>query len=159
MVLVAPLLSLSADGAGIGCAEPQVERAVRNFTAIGFGTSTEEWATVGQQQLLAIRSAKLDAYRTMAEQVYGFRLTGSTTISSMAVRDDRFRIHVDALIRGARVVSVQQIAEDVYEVRMEMTLSIPVEREDHSCVDEPDEGLLLSQFDLSGLLPDWLKFD
>jgi hypothetical protein len=126
VIWLLPLLVLSADGAGRGCTEATMERELQRFRAVGFGTSAEEWATVGQNQLLAIRTAKLDAYRTMAEQVYGFRLSGSTTVSSMMVKSDRFRIYVDAVIRGAEVVSVQPIGNEVYEVVLEMTLALPV---------------------------------
>ncbi len=137
-VLLLPLLGLSADGAGRNCTElpPAVE--LQRFRAVGFGTSAEEWATVGQNQLLAIRTAKLDAYRTMAEQVYGFRLTGTTTVSSMMVKSDQFRIYVDAVIRGAEVVSVQPIGNEVYEVVLEMRLRLPVEEVELVCA-EPVE--------------------
>ncbi len=106
---------------------------MQHFRAVGFGTSAEAWATVGQNQLLAIRTAKLDAYRTMAEQVYGFRLSGSTTISSMMVKNDRFRIYVDAVIRGAEVVSVQPIGNEVYEVILEMVLEMPINKIEMAC--------------------------
>ncbi len=143
--LLLPLLSLSADGVGNGCQHEALEPRFKRFRAVGFGTSAEDWATVGQNQLLAIRTARLDAYRTMAEQVYGFRLTGTTTISSMMVKSDRFRIHVDALIRGAEVVSVQQIADEVYEVVLEMTMRMPDKRvglqcsEPHSITEQVEE--------------------
>ena len=132
-MLLLPLLVLSADGSSRGCAEMVVERDVERFRAVGFGTSAEAWATVGQNQLLAIRTAKLDAYRTMAEQVYGFRLTGTTTVSSMMVKNDQFRIYVDAVIRGAEVVSVQPIGNEVYEVVLEMALQVPIVTDEQSC--------------------------
>lgn len=132
-MLLLPLLGLSADGSGRGCGDEVAETALQRFQAVGFGTSVEEWATVGQNQLLAIRSAKLDAYRTMAEQVYGFRLTGTTTVSSMMVKSDRFRVHVDALIRGAEVISVQPIGKDVYEVTLEMVVQLPIDRVTQNC--------------------------
>ncbi|MBT3308245.1 MAG: hypothetical protein HOL04_10240 [Gammaproteobacteria bacterium] len=126
-MLLIPLLGLSADGSSRGCSDGPTETALQRFRAVGFGTSAESWATEGQNQLLAIRTAKLDAYRTMAEQVYGFRITGSTTVSAMTVKSDRLRVEVDALIRGAKVVSVQPIAEDVYEVTLEMALELPID--------------------------------
>lgn len=135
VALLLPLMGLSADGAGRGCAEAVPAIEPQRFRSVGFGTSAEEWATVGQNQLLAIRTAKLDAYRTMAEQVYGFRLTGSTTVSSMMVKSDQFRIYVDAVIRGAEVVSVQPIGSDVYEVVLEMRVNLPIEDSESVCVE------------------------
>lgn len=119
-----PLLGLSGEGMSQECTEPPTTRVVQRFQAVGFGTSNQPWATVGQNQLMAIRTAKLDAYRTLAEQVYGFRISGSTTISAMMVKNDRMRIHVDALVRGAQVVSVQPIGKEVYEVTLEMEMLV-----------------------------------
>ncbi len=124
-----PLCGVLVAGDGRSGIEVPPGLEVARFTAVGFGTAAESWATPGQNQLLAIRSARLDAYRAMAEQVYGFRLSGSTRMAAMMVADDRLRIHVDALIRGASVVSVREIGPDVYEVVLEMVMILPSETE------------------------------
>ena len=55
-----------------------------------------------QRKLLAMRAARLDAYRAMAEQVYGLRVEGGSTVGSLALKDDSFKVYIDAFIRGAR---------------------------------------------------------
>jgi len=73
-----------------------------------------------QQRLLAIRAAKLDAYRGLAEQVYGQYLDGATTVADATLRSDRVRSRVEGLIHGAEVVSIAPVGNDTYE----MTLSL-----------------------------------
>lgn len=70
----------------------------------------------------------------MAEQVYGFKLRGTTTLSSMMVKNDQLRIDVDAVVRGAELASVRPIADDVYEVILEMSVPLSTEIEDRFCI-------------------------
>ncbi|QNA97878.1 LPP20 family lipoprotein [Massilia sp. Se16.2.3] len=73
-----------------------------------------------QRKLLAMRAARLDAYRAMAEQVYGLRIEGGSTVGSMALKDDSFKVYIDAFIRGARVTKVTQREDGSYETSVEM---------------------------------------
>ena len=113
---------------------PQMEK--KRFVAIGYGAAIGD--TEGQRQLMAIRAGKMDAYRAMAERVHGFRISGSTTVSSMMVKSDNFRIYVDAQLRGAKLVSVQPMTEDTYEVTMELEMNLPVPGTDKKCVDRAE---------------------
>ena len=132
MMLISLLGGLSPAWSQV-CSDVYGEIQTKRFTSVGFGTSTEEWASVGQRQLIAIQSAKRDAYQTMAEQVYGFRLKGATTVSGQTVKSDRLKIDVDPLVRGAYVVSVQPIADDVYEVRLAMNVPLDDEQLEKLC--------------------------
>ena len=94
------------------------------LTAVGYGNpGTYAQYTPGQQKLMAMRAAQVDAYRSLAEQVYGFRITGSTTVSAFATQSDSIRSYVDALIRGARVISMASIADGNFEATVELELS------------------------------------
>ena len=73
-----------------------------------------------QRKLLAMRAARLDAYRAMAEQVYGLRIEGGSTVGSLALKDDSFKVYIDAFIRGARVTNVAQRDDGTYETTVEM---------------------------------------
>lgn len=91
------------------------------LTAIGYGAaSSADGHTPGQRRLLAMRASKLDAYRSLAEQVYGIRLTSNTTISSLMSQNDGFRAYIDAYLRGARIVSVTPLADGNYETTIEI---------------------------------------
>lgn len=102
-------------------------------TAVGHGTLSNvqyNQYNANQQKLMAMRAAKLDAYRNLAEQVYGFRLSGATTISAFANQRDYVRVNVDAYVRGARVIEVRQLADGSYEARVEAELPADI----HQCL-------------------------
>lgn len=97
------------------------------LTAIGYGNpGAYAQYTHGQQKLMAMRAAQVDAYRSLAEQVYGFRVTGNTSVSTFATQNDAIRSQVDAVIRGARVVSVTSIADGNFQALVELELASPL---------------------------------
>jgi hypothetical protein len=75
-----------------------------------------------QRRLMGIRASKIDAFRTMAERVYGMQLSGSTTVRDMVVQNDRFRTYVDAYMHGARVISSDILPDGSVETVLEMTI-------------------------------------
>lgn len=96
---------------------------VVKLTAIGYGNmGAFDGYTPGQKRLMAMRAAKLDAYRALAEQVHGVRVTGNSTVAAMVSQNDSFRVHVDAYVRGAKVASVTPMAEGNYETILELEL-------------------------------------
>lgn len=75
-----------------------------------------------QRRLLAIRSSKMDAYRALAERVYGMQVQGSTTVRDMVVQNDNFRSYVETYMHGARVVSADVMADGTVETVLEMVV-------------------------------------
>ena len=69
---------------------------------------------------MAIRAAKLDAYRGLAEQVYGQYLDASTTVAEMIVTSDSFRSKVEGVIYGATLVNISPRAANTYEVTLSL---------------------------------------
>ncbi len=97
--------------------KPQLIKIV----GIGYGSeSTYQGYTPGQRRLMAIRASKLDAYRSLAEQIYGIRIDSNTTVSAMMAKNDSFRARVNAVVRGARIVSVTPMADHNYETILEV---------------------------------------
>jgi hypothetical protein len=93
------------------------------LSAVGYGSSSSfEGYTAGQKRLMAMRASKLDAYRSLAEQVQGVRVNGNSTVAGAMVQIDSFRVLVDAYLRGAQVVSVTPMADGNYETTVELTL-------------------------------------
>lgn len=90
--------------------------AVNNTVCVG----QCERIAPAQRKLLAMRASRLDAYRTMAEQVYGLRIEGGSTVASLALKDDGFKVYIDAFIRGARVTNVAQREDGTFETTVEM---------------------------------------
>ena len=91
------------------------------ITATGYAVvSIQNHKTAAQQRLLAIRASKLDAYRSLTEQVYGQHLDATTTIADMTVMSDTFRTRVEGVIYGAVLVSITPAGEDTYETTMSL---------------------------------------
>ncbi len=91
------------------------------ISGIGYGAESTFGAyTPGQRRLMAIRASKLDAYRALAEQLYGIKIDSNTSISTMTAKSDSFRARVNAVVRGARIVSVTPMADRNYETVLEV---------------------------------------
>ncbi|MGP4843755.1 LPP20 family lipoprotein [Marinobacter sp. 1Y8] len=124
--LLAAVLSLS------GCAssgqDQQSARENRPEPIIvrvsGFGTYENTGADRldTRKRLLARRASKLDAYRNLAERVYGTVIYGSSTVNDFVLRNDMFRTYVDSYIRGAKLVAVNEHSDGVVESVMELKL-------------------------------------
>ncbi len=95
----------------------------KKVTAVGYG-STASYAQYasGQQKLMAMRAAQLDAYRSLAEQVYGVRIASNTSVSAYATQSDSVRSYVNSFIRGARVTNTAAMADGNYEVTVELDM-------------------------------------
>jgi hypothetical protein len=113
----------------VGCAttETKYARAMAqtvvdqevNIVATGYAViSVQQNSNPAQQRLLSIRASKLDAYRSLMEQVYGQYLDANTTVGEMVVESDEFRARVQGVIYGARLVSITPIGEDTYETTL-----------------------------------------
>ena len=91
------------------------------ITGIGYGSeSTYEGYTPGQRRLMAIRASKLDAYRSLAEQLNGIKIDSNTSVATLTAQNDSFRARVNAVVRGARVISITPMADRNYETVLEV---------------------------------------
>jgi len=109
------------------------------YTSVGYGyESSYKNYPAGQRRLLAIRAAKLDAYRSIAEEFHGTRIRGLTTVRDMAVESDSYRAYVNAVVRGARLSGVTPKGDGVYEAEVELRLNTPA----LSCLNHPTSHCL-----------------
>lgn len=74
------------------------------------------------KRLLALRASKLDAYRSLAERVYGLSIYGKSMVKDFVLKEDRFAVGLDSYIRGARVVSVNEKQGIGFETVLELML-------------------------------------
>jgi len=82
--------------------------------------SAQKSKNQAQRRLMAIRASKIDAYRNLTEQVYGQHLNASTTVEDMIIANDTMRAHVEGVVYGAKVVSINPIGDDSYETKLEL---------------------------------------
>jgi len=99
---------------------PMVEKR-ETLVATGYAViSVQNHKNPAQQRLLAIRASKLDAYRSLTEQVYGQQLDASTTVADMTIMSDTFRSKVEGVIYGATMVSITPVGDDTYETTLSL---------------------------------------
>jgi hypothetical protein len=99
---------------------PLVEKR-ETITATGYAVvSVQNHRNPAQQRLMAIRASKLDAYRSLTEQVYGQQLDASATVADMVLTNDTFRTRVEGVIYGAKLVSITPVGEDTYETTLSL---------------------------------------
>ena len=99
---------------------PMVEKR-ETLVATGYAViSVQNHKNSAQQRLLAIRASKLDAYRSLTEQVYGQQLDATTTVADMTVMSDTFRAKVEGVIYGAVLVNIAPVGEDTYETTLSL---------------------------------------
>lgn len=128
--LIAALILILAGCAPVGGHQQSQEaRLVDDLEPItvrvsGFGTyenvSADRLNT--RKRLLARRASQLDAYRNLAERVYGTVIYGSSTVNDFVLKSDAFRTYVDSYIRGAKTVAVNEHSDGVIETVMELRL-------------------------------------
>ena len=96
-----------------------------DLTAVGFASITAQSGTdPAQRRLQAARAAKLDAYRSLAEQLYGVRFASDSIIIDTRVREDHIRSHVEGVIAGAEIVALEPLGNDTYHA----TVKLPAAR-------------------------------
>ena len=116
----APAAAKTNAAAQAGLLAPMVERR-ETLTGTGYAViSVQNHRTAAQQRLMAIRASRLDAYRSLAEQVYGQYLDANTTVADMVVMSDTFRSRVEGVIYGAVLVSITPVGDDTYETTMSL---------------------------------------
>ncbi|MCF6217609.1 MAG: LPP20 family lipoprotein [Gammaproteobacteria bacterium] len=90
------------------------------ITARGWGAPPKQYYPEGNRRLMAMRAAKLDAYRSLAERIHGLRIWGGTTVGEMVLEQDQFKVLLDAYVVGAKVLSIMPQKDGNYEAIVEV---------------------------------------
>ncbi len=111
-----------------GCANQQRSQQLYPVTesdgvvAAGYAViASQRGDTPAQQRLMAIKASKLDAYRALAEEVYGQYVNATGTMTDMAITEDHLKSRVEGVIYGARVVSITPIGGETYETKLALS--------------------------------------
>lgn len=99
------------------------EWADRTVKVTGTGARPENAISDGQARLMAQRAAIVDAYRLLAEQVYGLRLQSNTTVEDFVTSKDEIKTRVEGIIRGAELTQPRyNYADETAEVDVTLWL-------------------------------------
>lgn len=95
------------------------------LVVVGFASiSAQTGGDLAQKRLQAARAAKLDAYRNLAEELYGLDFAGESLVEEGRVRTDTIRARFAGAIAGAEVVSIEPLGSDSYQA----TVRLPAAR-------------------------------
>ena len=95
---------------------------VPSISAIGFASvSIQPSKNINQRRLMAMRAAKLDAYRSLTEQIHGIRIQGETTIGEAVLTSDKLAAAMNGIIIGARTVKIVPTSDDTYQIHLEVS--------------------------------------
>lgn len=92
------------------------------LTAVGYASISEQQGrNEEEKQVRAMRASKIDAYRELAEQVYGMRVSGRADLKDQRLGTERTSGAVDGVIRGAEVVRSYKVGDSyVTELRLDI---------------------------------------
>lgn len=89
--------------------------------AIGYGPVPDDLMGKPRGRLVARRIAMVDAYRNLAEITQGVRVTSEKTIGQSIQQNLVIKTKVDALIKGAEVVT-EKFAGGMFSIKMAMPI-------------------------------------
>ncbi len=101
------------------------------LTAVGYAPiASQKGKTFNHKMLNAIKASKIEAYKELAEQVYGVVLTSDNTVIDAHLQNDTIQSHVSSgLIRGAAVTkSYHRGAFYITELELKMTVLPAIKR-------------------------------
>jgi hypothetical protein len=106
----------------VGCQPLNVTRQGEVLTAVGYSSITDQSGRDSQEkQIKAMRASKLDAYRELAEQIYGMRISGRSDVQNQRLYDEETFGAVDGVVRGAEVVRTYTVGDSyVTELRLDI---------------------------------------
>ncbi len=90
--------------------------------AIGYAPISQQPGNNQEHQMImAMKASKLDAYRELAEQVYGQKIDASTTLRGLVAQDDALVAKVNGMVRGAKVIKSYAVG-DSYATELELDM-------------------------------------
>jgi hypothetical protein len=90
--------------------------------AVGIGAPADKSVGKINARPMALRAAKVDAYRNLLEITKGVRVDSTTTVKDFAVESDVINTQVEGLVKGAVVADQQYMSDGTVEVRVRMPL-------------------------------------
>jgi hypothetical protein len=91
--------------------------------AVGIGAPPERYIGKPQARPMALRAAKVDAYRNLLETTKGVRIDSTTVVRDFTVENDTINAAVQGLVRGAKVVNQDYLSDGTVEVTLRMPMA------------------------------------
>ena len=93
------------------------------LTAVGYAPiGSQMGVNDAEKNIMAMKASKLDAYRELAEQVYGQRINGKQSLANMVINNAQLLASVEGVIRGAKVVKAYPVGDDTYATELQLDM-------------------------------------
>ena len=125
------LIAISGCSASNSATNPDLTRSNEIVFAVGYASISEQnGRTQEEKSLRVMRASKVDAYRELSEQIYGLRISATTSLSNQQLGPENTDGAVDGIIRGAKVVRSYPVG-DSYVTEMELNLGLMERMKQH----------------------------
>lgn len=94
------------------------------LSVTGKGIPPENSISRGQAILMGERAAVADGYRKLVEKVRGVFIEAYSRVGSGSVDQDVIQAETQAWLRGAEVLKVEKMDNDIYEAYMRLRISV-----------------------------------
>jgi len=91
--------------------------------AKGVGVPPDRYIGTKNARSLALRAARVDAYRNLLEIAKGVQIDSKTYVKDYTVESDVINSHVEGLVKSAKVVEQQYMSDGTVEVKLRMDLN------------------------------------
>jgi len=101
---------------------PSVQKCNLTIEATGVGVPPCAGScSTAQAKVMARRAAIVDAYKSLAEKMYGIKINGRDTVRNMILQNSNLRAYVNGLIRGA-TIEEEEFKNGIYSVVLSIKL-------------------------------------
>lgn len=90
--------------------------------ALGIGAVPDRSVGKSNARPMAMRAAKVDAYRNLLEITKGVQIDSATTVKDFMVESDVINSKVEGLVKGAQQVKTEYMSDGTVEVTLRMPL-------------------------------------
>lgn len=92
-----------------------------DLIAVGYASITAQPSTdVAQRRLMAARASRIDAYRNMAELVYGVNFGSESATDDSRLQNDVTRTRVNGRLQGVEIISIEPLGNDTYQTTLRL---------------------------------------
>jgi len=101
--------------------DPATLVTAEDLIVVGYASVTAQPSTdAAERRLMAARASRLDAYRSMAELVFGVHFGSESAADDTRLRNDNTRTRVSGHLRGVEIVSIEPLGNDTYQTTLRL---------------------------------------